>query len=195
MTLSSDAETASCTGPSGVTQGVVHQGGKTLLQPIGISRECAGRSAFNRRRQLQPIRRQSPAGAQTPPAATPRDRDHPQPRRVARHRLRARSSITADQLPQALGFSRDQGQLGLALRRGSSSLQALGMAGDHGDRRAQFMGNAIHKATFPLPCLRQACLQLVEGLNNRLQFAGTAPTGSIIRSPRESALQLREFTG
>ena len=32
------------------------------------------------------------------------------------------------------------------------------------------MGDAVNEATFPLPCLRQAGLQLVEGLNNRLQF-------------------------
>ena len=32
------------------------------------------------------------------------------------------------------------------------------------------MGGAVNEATFPLPCLRQACLQLIEGLNNRLQF-------------------------
>lgn len=33
------------------------------------------------------------------------------------------------------------------------------------------MRDTINKATFPLPCLRQARLELVEGFNNGLQFA------------------------
>ena len=97
-----------------------------------------------------------------------------------------------DQLPEALRFCGNQRQLCLARPR-HRSLQALGMTGDHGDGGAQFMGNAINEATFPLPSLCQASLELVEGLNNRLQFPRLP---NRIQSPLAQGIrtQTREIT-
>ena len=57
-------------------------------------------------------------------------------------------------------------------RRQGLAQQALGLAGDQGDRGAQLMGHAIGEGALPLPGGGEALLQLVEGGGDRLQLAG-----------------------
>jgi hypothetical protein len=75
----------------------------------------------------------------------------------------------AHQGAHALGLLLDQSQ---GRRLGAAALQGLHMAGDQGDRRAQFVGHAIHEAALPLPGVHQPAVEVVVGDGDRLQLLG-----------------------
>ena len=63
---------------------------------------------------------------------------------------------------------------------GAAALQAGGVAGHQGDRRAQFMAHRIHEGPLPLPGHRQAIQQVVEGAGDPLQLAGLGGQGQAL---------------